>query len=211
MSEETPVKKKAAPAKKATKKAVKPPAKPRQKKYVNNGDLLKEIEKSRKQGKMTDELAKMLMELCTRYSTHPDYANIYSYKQDMVSFALMTLCKVWVRFDPAKSNNPFAYFTQIARHAFYQYLNSEKKQRTVKDEVLIEMGELPSFLYMEEHANNNSDDADFHEQYDSTVHDVKVSKKNQEESEFANIEKELDNTPEEDDDSASDIEDDDDK
>jgi hypothetical protein len=69
----------------------------------------------------------------------------------MESFALLTVCKVWKSFNPEKSNNPFAYFTQVLRHAFYQYLNHEKKQREVKDELLIDMGEQASFTYMEKY------------------------------------------------------------
>ena len=122
---------------------------PRKKKYLNNADLMKQIALSRKQGRMTDELAKMLMTLSARYAKHPDYANIYSYKEDMEAFALLTVVKVWQSFNPEKSSNPFAYFTQVLRHAFYQYLNHEKRQREVKDNLLVDIGELPSFTYME--------------------------------------------------------------
>lgn len=125
------------------------PKKKKPKNYINNTDLMIEIDLSRKQGKMTNKLAQMLMLLVERYSKHPDYANIYSYVDDMKSFALLTLVKVWVSFNPEKSKNPFAYFTQIIRHAFYQYLNHEKKQREIKDEILIDQGEAPSFTYME--------------------------------------------------------------
>jgi DNA-directed RNA polymerase specialized sigma24 family protein len=127
------------------------------KNYINNADLMIEIEKSRNAGKMTNELAKMLTMLCERYSKHSDYSRIYSYNEDMKSFAMLTIAKVWKSFDPEKSKNPFAYFTQIIRHAFYQYLNYEKKQREIKDEVLIDMGFEPSFNYMEKY-NEDGDD-----------------------------------------------------
>jgi DNA-directed RNA polymerase specialized sigma24 family protein len=128
------------------------PAEPttgRKKKYINNADLMKQIAISREKGKLTDELAKMLFMLCQRYAKHPDYSNIYSYKEDMEAFAMLTVVKVWKSFNPEKSNNPFAYFTQVVRHAFYQYLNHEKRQREVKDILLVDIGELPSFTYME--------------------------------------------------------------
>jgi DNA-directed RNA polymerase specialized sigma24 family protein len=138
-------------------------APPRKKKYVNNADLMTQIAISRESGKMTDELGKMLFMLCQRYSTHPDYANIYSYKEDMVAFAMLTVVKVWRSFNPERSNNPFAYFTQIIRHAFYQYLNQEKRQREVKDEIRIDIGEVPSFTYMENFREDRDSD------YDGTV------------------------------------------
>lgn len=136
-------------AKKADANEANKVAQPRKKNYINNADLMKEIAISRQQNKMTDELANMLYVLTHRYSEHPDYSTIYSYKDDMRAFALLTVCKVWKSFNPERGSNPFAYFTQIIRHAFYQYLNHEKRQREVKDVVRVEIGQLPSFTYME--------------------------------------------------------------
>jgi hypothetical protein len=147
--------------KKAEVKAV--PAKPAKKKYLNNKDLLAEIAKSRAQDKMTNELAKMMMMLCHRYSQRGEYAN-YSYNDDMQSFALLTVVKVWKSFDPAKSQNPFAYFTQTIKHAFYQYLNQEKKQRDIRDELLITNGDNPSFGFLDrsEEGDDNYYDNDYY-------------------------------------------------
>jgi DNA-directed RNA polymerase specialized sigma24 family protein len=132
------------------------------KNYINNADLLTEIELSRSQGKMSNKLAEMLRMLCERYSKHSDYSRIYSYEEDMKAFAMLTIVKVWKSFDPEKSKNPFAYFTQIIRHAFYQYLNHEKKQREIKDEVLIDIGLTPSFTYLEKyHEDDFFDHGDF--------------------------------------------------
>ena len=149
-------------AKKATGKTTAAPT-PRKKNYINNADLLKELAISREQDKMTDELAKMLFMLVQRYAKHPDYANIHSYKMDMEAFANLTIVKVWKAFNPEKSSNPFAYFTQVIRHAFYQYLNHEKKQRETKDIIRVDMGELPSFSFMENYREER--DADYDENY----------------------------------------------
>jgi len=116
------------------------------KNYINNADLLKEIELSHGQGKMTNELGKMMMALCSRYAKHPDYANVFSHKEDMEAFGLLTVVKVWKSFNPEKSKNPFAYFTQILRHAFYQYGNSEKKSQDTKKAVKKDLGLNPSFM-----------------------------------------------------------------
>lgn len=132
----------------------------RKKKYINNGDLMIQIAISRSQEKMTDELAKMLFMLVQRYAKHPDYTNIHSYKMDMEAFANLTICKVWKGFNPEKGNNPFAYFTQVIRHAFYQYLNHEKKQRETKDILRVDMGQDPSFAYMENFREERDADYD---------------------------------------------------
>lgn len=118
------------------------------KNYINNSDLLREIELSHKQNRMTEELGKMSIELCKRYAKHPQYANIYSHEEDMKAFGIMTLVKVWRSFNPEKSNNPFAYFTQILRHAFYQYGNSEKKQQDTKIAVKKDLGLNPSIVQL---------------------------------------------------------------
>lgn len=119
---------------------------PKKKKYLTNKELLAEIVNSHAKGEMTPLLAEMIMKLCSRYAKKSEYAN-YSYNDDMQSFALLTVVKVWKSFDPAKSQNPFAYFTQTIKHSFYQYLNSEKKQRNIRDELLLSNGDNPSFNY----------------------------------------------------------------
>jgi DNA-directed RNA polymerase specialized sigma24 family protein len=118
------------------------------KKYINNSDLLREIELSHKQDRMTEELGKMVIELCKRYAKHPQYSNIYSHEEDMKAFAIMTVVKVWRSFNPEKSNNPFAYFTQILRHAFYQFGNSEKKQQDTKIALKKDLGLDPSIMQL---------------------------------------------------------------
>jgi len=116
------------------------------KNYLNNADMLKQIELSHKQGKMTEEFGRMTIELCKRYAKHPKFANIYSHEEDMKAYAIMTVVKVWKSFNPEKSNNPFSYFTQILRHAFYAYGNSEKKQQDAKAAVKKDLGLNPSFM-----------------------------------------------------------------
>lgn len=119
--------------------------KQRKRNYLNNPDLMEQIRLSKAQGKMTDELAKMCVTLVDKYAMHPQYANIYSYKEDMVSFAYFTLFKSWHYFNPDKSNNPFAYYTQITKHAFYQYVNTEKKQRDIRNAFSVEVGMLTDY------------------------------------------------------------------
>lgn len=122
--------------------------KKKKKNYINNADLLIELEKSHKQNRMTEELGRMLLLLCQRYIQIPRFAK-YTYTDDMQGFALMTICRVWKSFDATKSQNPFAYFTQCIHHAYFQYNNQERKQRDIKDEIRIHSGQNPSFNYAE--------------------------------------------------------------
>ena len=135
--------------------------KPKKKKnYINNADLLKELEISNKQNKMTDELTKMLMMLAHRFAMKGRFAN-YTYNEDMQAFALLTIVKVWRGFNAERSSNPFAYFTQTIKNAFFQFDNAERKQRDIRDELLVTNGESPSFSYLDRYG---------HDDYDEHIH-----------------------------------------
>ena len=43
-------------------------------------------------------------------------------------------------FDPSKSTNPFAYFTQIIYYAFLRRIQKEKKQLDIKNKLLEKSG-----------------------------------------------------------------------
>ena len=146
-----PVKKKT--KKKAKKKVVK---KPRKVNYLNNKDLLKEHGFSKEQDQMTNKLAHMLTMLCARYGRRSNFAN-YTYNEDMQAYAMMMLVRTWRSFNPEKSNNPFAFFTQCIKNSFIQFLNSEKRHRTIRDELLVNQGLNPSFTYQLEHEKKNEE------------------------------------------------------
>lgn len=122
------------------------PKKKRTTNYLNNADILKQVKLSKEQGKMTDELAKMLMLLCQRYASKGSLAG-YSYNEDMQAFALMSLCKTWATFDSDRGTNPFAYYTQCIKNSFNMFLGSEKKQRRIRDSIMVANGMTPSYTY----------------------------------------------------------------
>lgn len=114
--------------------------------YLNNKELLAEIKHCKSKGQMSDTLAKMLQLLCSKYAKKGSYVN-YSYNTDMQAYAMMMLVRTWNSFDPEKSSNPFAFFTQCIKNSFIQYLNQEKRQRDVRDLLLIDQGLNPSYGY----------------------------------------------------------------
>jgi len=135
----------------------------KKKNYINNKDLLAEVIKSKEQGKMTDKFGHMMMLLVKRYSSQGCYAG-YTYIDDMESYALMTVCKVWNSFKPERSDNPFAYFTQTIKRAFWQYLHQEEKHRDIRDEMLMKEGELPSHTYVDKY-----EEKEFNVEFDKTI------------------------------------------
>jgi DNA-directed RNA polymerase specialized sigma24 family protein len=60
---------------------------------------------------------------------------------------MLMLVRTWKSFDPEKGSNPFAFFTQCIKHSFIQYLNQEKRQRNIKDQMLVDLGMTPSFNF----------------------------------------------------------------
>ena len=147
------------------------PKKRKAKNYLNNGDMMIQLKLSKERGRLTEEMGKMFMLLAKRYANHPRFSR-YSYNDDMQSAALLILAKVWKGFDETKYNNPFAYFTQIVHHAFHQFNNTERRERDVRDSLLVAQGRNPSFNYSERMAGvGGADDAygdnDYMEHHDA--------------------------------------------
>lgn len=134
---------------------IEPDKKPKRKvNYLNNKDMLAELIKSKADKKLSNTLSKMIMMLTKRYAQHPWFIN-YTYNDDMQSFALLTVVKMWDNFNPEKGSNAFAYFTQIIKRAFYQYKIQEKKHRNIRDMLLVEQGEMPSYTFANEFDADN--------------------------------------------------------
>jgi len=56
----------------------------------------------------------------------------YSFREDMILDAIENCLIYMDNFDPKKSSNPFAYFTQITYYAFLRRIQKEKKQLQTK-------------------------------------------------------------------------------
>ena len=121
--------------------------------YLTNSRLLPEVIKSKEEGRMSDELAKMLMLLTRKYAMRPCFSG-YTYREDMISEALANLCQNALKFNPEKSDNPFAFYTSCINHSFLQFLNIEKKHRRIRDQLLIDLGENPSYNFSDEVKKN---------------------------------------------------------
>ena len=56
----------------------------------------------------------------------------------MISDGVENCLQYLDNFNPTKSNNPFAYFTQIIYYAFVRRIQKEKKQVKVKQKMIME-------------------------------------------------------------------------
>jgi hypothetical protein len=68
-----------------------------------------------------------------------------TYNDEMRGMALMQLSQVGLQFDESKSENPFAFYTQIINNSFKRTLNIEKKSQNIRDDLLIIAGASPSY------------------------------------------------------------------
>lgn len=95
-------------------------------------------------GAMTDNLAHMYMLLVNRYSQRSNWRG-YTYVDEMKGQALLQLSQMGLQFNEFKSDNPFAYFTAAITNSFTRVLNTEKRNQNIRDDVLVNAGQTPSF------------------------------------------------------------------
>ena len=99
---------------------------------------------SKDHGSMTPKLAHMFIKLCERYATRSNWRG-YTYNEEMRGQALLQLSQIGLQFDESKSQNPFAYYTAAITNSFTRILNIEKKNQSIRDDILEMNGLNPSF------------------------------------------------------------------
>lgn len=110
--------------------------------YVDNKHLYqviiehkKNIKDAAEQGKdkptIPNYVGHCILLIANRLSLKPNFVN-YSYREEMISDGIENCISYFDNFDPEKSTNPFAYFTQIIYFAFLRRIQREKKQLYIK-------------------------------------------------------------------------------
>ena len=116
--------------------------------YVNNKEFLaamteytRNVNKAKrnKQPKppVTDYIGSCFLKIANHLSYRPNFIN-YTFRDDMISDGIENCLQYLDNFNPRKSNNPFAYFTQIIYYAFIRRIQKEKKQVTIKNRLITE-------------------------------------------------------------------------
>jgi hypothetical protein len=104
---------------------------------------------SKDHGRATNKLAMMWMKLCDRYATRGNVRG-YTYNDEMKGQAILQLAQIGLQFDESKSQNPFAYYTAAVTNSFVRVINIEKRNQSVRDDIL-EMNDLnPSYTRQSE-------------------------------------------------------------
>jgi hypothetical protein len=107
------------------------------------GDL-KTGEFNKDQGNITDKLARMYIMMCEKYAMKFNWRG-YTYNDEMRNSAILQLTYVGLRFNEAKSANPFAYYTAAITNSFCRVLNTEKRNQNIRDDILEMNGLNPSW------------------------------------------------------------------
>jgi len=113
--------------------------------YVNNPEFLEAIvaykklcneaeDCGEKKPQIPNYIGQCIYQISTRLASKPNFSG-YSYKDEMISDGLENAIQALGNFDPEKSHNPFAYFTQIIWYAFLRRIDKEKKQLYIKHKV----------------------------------------------------------------------------
>ena len=116
--------------------------------YVNNAEFLeamkaykKAVNKAKKEKQekppVTDYIGSCFLKIANHLSYRPNFIN-YTFRDDMISDGIENCLQYLDNFNPAKSNNPFAYFTQIIYYAFVRRIQKEKKQTTIKHKLIMD-------------------------------------------------------------------------
>ena len=80
---------------------------------------------------VSNYIGECIYQIANRLATKPNFSG-YSFKEDMIMDGIENCLQYMHNFDPAKTQNPFAYFTQIIWYAFLRRIAKEKKQMYVK-------------------------------------------------------------------------------
>ena len=99
----------------------------------------KAMKAKRKAPKVTNYIGECFLKIANHLSYRPNFIN-YTYRDDMISDGIENCLQYMNNFNPKKSNNPFAYFTQIIYYAFIRRIQKEKKQQDVKAKVIANSG-----------------------------------------------------------------------
>lgn len=113
-----------------------------EKHYINNADFLKAlvdykesckiaIETNKPEPRIPNYIGECFLKIAEGLSHKPNFIS-YTYRDEMIADGIENCLMYFSNFDPAKSSNPFSYFTQIIYYAFLRRISKERKQMYVK-------------------------------------------------------------------------------
>ena len=134
--------------------------------YVNNKEFLIALvefkqqckvakEKGEKRPPISNYIGECFLKIATHLSYKPNFVN-YMFREDMICDGIENCVQYIENFNPEKSSNPFAYFTQIIYYAFLRRIQKEKRQLEIKNKILLKSGYEQVF-----HSDDNDSSSDY--------------------------------------------------
>ena len=131
--------------------------------YVNNREFLdalmvyrQQVAAAKESGdpkpKVPNYIGECFLKIATHLSYKPNFVN-YMFREDMICDGIENCLQYIYNFNPEKSTNPFAYFTQIIYFAFLRRIQKEKKQLEIKSKILERSG-FDEVLHMDSHSGD---------------------------------------------------------
>lgn len=125
-------------------------AKKKTENYVNNKEFLEAITNYRRKvieskdnntpkPRVPNYIGECFLKIATHLSYKPNFVN-YMFRDEMISDGIENCLQYIHNFNPEKSSNPFAYFTQVIYFAFLRRIAKEKKQLEIKTKILERSG-----------------------------------------------------------------------
>ena len=102
-----------------------------------------------------DYAGECFLKIAERLSHRPNFIN-YAFREEMVSDGIENCVMYASNFNPEKSTNPFAYFTQIIYYAFLRRIEKEKKQLYIKYKTMDEFNSIEDHVDMGEMGGNEA-------------------------------------------------------
>lgn len=166
--------------------------------YINNADFLKaliEYQEACSQAKKNDEedpaipnyVGECFLKIAEHLSRKPNFIS-YSFRDEMIADGIENCLMYFRNFDPAKSSNPFAYFTQIIYYAFLRRIMKEKRQLYVKYKATEQFGILDEFEMFED-ADGHMRQFELYDNISEFIHNFEESKKKKKEGKVKGLEK----------------------
>lgn len=85
--------------------------------------------------RVPDYIGECFVKIATHLSYKSNFIN-YTFRDDMISDGIENCLTAAAKFDPSKSSNPFAYYTQIIYFAFIRRIQKEKKHQATKYKII---------------------------------------------------------------------------
>jgi hypothetical protein len=165
--------------------------------YINNPDFLKALIEYRdacvlssKEGRedppIPNYIGECFFKIADHLSRKPNFVS-YSFREEMIGDGIENCLQYFRNFNPDKSTNPFAYFTQIIYFAFLRRIQKEKKQLYVKYKATQQFGIFESGE-MYEDSDGNMKQFQLYDNISEFIHTFEETKRKKKESKAKGLE-----------------------